>query len=67
MHDMIARGKALYWGTSEWSAAEIRAPGKIATSTTLHKPVVEQPQYHCSTAARPEQEYCGSTTTSASG
>ena len=23
MHDMIERGKALYWGTSEWSAAEI--------------------------------------------
>ena len=25
MSDMITRGKALYWGTSEWSADEIRA------------------------------------------
>ncbi|MEM9423325.1 MAG: aldo/keto reductase, partial [Spirochaetota bacterium] len=24
MHDLICQGKALYWGTSEWSAADIR-------------------------------------------
>ena len=40
MHDMVARGKALYWGTSEWSADEIRAAWEIAERHHLHKPVV---------------------------
>ena len=57
MHDMIARGKALYWGTSEWSAAEIRAAWEIADKHHLHKPVVEQPQYHLFHRKRVEQEY----------
>ena len=35
MHDMIAQGKALYWGTSEWSAAEIAMPpGRSPSATT---------------------------------
>ena len=46
MSDMIARGKALYWGTSEWSAQEIQAAWDIADKHHLHKPVMEQPQYH---------------------
>ncbi len=46
MSDMITQGKALYWGTSEWSADEIRAAWLIADKHHLHKPVVEQPQYH---------------------
>ena len=46
MHDMIAAGKALYWGTSEWSAAEIMAAWQIADRHHLHKPVMEQPQYN---------------------
>src|SRR5690242_2892449 len=46
MSDMITQGKAQYWGTSEWSAAEIRAAWDIAERHHLHKPVVEQPQYH---------------------
>ena len=46
MSDMITQGKALYWGTSEWSAADIRAAWDIADRHHLHKPVVEQPQYH---------------------
>ena len=51
MSDMIRRGKALYWGTSEWSAGEIRAAWDIAERHHLHKPVMEQPQYTCSTAS----------------
>ena len=39
-------GKALYWGTSEWSADEIRAAWDIADRHHLHKPVMEQPQYN---------------------
>ena len=57
MSDMITRGKALYWGTSEWSAAEIRAAWEIADKHHLHKPVVEQPQYHLFHRKRVEQEY----------
>jgi len=57
MSDMIQRGKALYWGTSEWSADEIRAAWNLAERHHLHKPVVEQPQYHLFHRKRVEQEY----------
>lgn len=57
MSDMITQGKALYWGTSEWSADEIRAAWNIAERHHLHKPVVEQPQYHLFHRRRVEQEY----------
>ncbi|MDP3669876.1 MAG: aldo/keto reductase [Telluria sp.] len=57
MSDMVNRGKALYWGTSEWSAADIRAAWDIAEKHHLHKPVVEQPQYHLFHRKRVEQEY----------
>ena len=57
MSDMITQGKALYWGTSEWSAADIRAAWDIADRHHLHKPVVEQPQYHLFHRKRVEQEY----------
>ena len=57
MSDMISQGKALYWGTSEWSAAEIRAAWDIAERHHLHKPVMEQPQYHLFHRKRVEQEY----------
>ena len=57
MSDMITQGKALYWGTSEWSAADIRAAWDIAERHHLHKPVVEQPQYHLFHHAKVEQEF----------
>ena len=57
MSDMITQGKALYWGTSEWSADEIRAAYDIADRHHLHKPVMEQPQYNLFTRRRVEQEY----------
>ena len=57
MSDMITQGKALYWGTSEWSAADIRAAWEIAERHHLHKPVMEQPQYHLLHRKRVEQEY----------
>ena len=46
MSDIIDRGKALYWGTSEWSADDIRAAWEIAERHHLRKPVMEQPQYN---------------------
>lgn len=57
MSDMITQGKALYWGTSEWSASDIRAAWELAERHHLHKPVVEQPQYHLFHRRRVEQEY----------
>ena len=57
MSDMITQGKALYWGTSEWAAADIRAAWDIAERHHLHKPVMEQPQYHLFHRSRVELEY----------
>ncbi len=57
MHDIVTAGKALYWGTSEWSADEIRAAWEIAERHHLHKPVVEQPQYNMVWRRRVEKEY----------
>jgi voltage-dependent potassium channel beta subunit len=57
MHDMISAGKALYWGTSEWSAAEIMAAWQVAERHHLHKPVMEQPQYNLLHRDRVEKEY----------
>jgi aryl-alcohol dehydrogenase-like predicted oxidoreductase len=57
MSDMITRGKALYWGTSEWSASDIRAAWEIADKHHLHKPVMEQPQYHLFHRKKVEEEY----------
>jgi voltage-dependent potassium channel beta subunit len=57
MSDIVASGKALYWGTSEWSADEIRAAWEIAERHHLHKPVMEQPQYNLLDRKRVEEEY----------
>jgi voltage-dependent potassium channel beta subunit len=57
MSDMITQGKALYWGTSEWTASDIRAAWDIAERHHLHKPVVEQPQYHLFHRQKVEKEF----------
>ncbi len=57
MHDMVASGKALYWGTSEWSAEQIRAAWEYADRHHLHAPVMEQPQYNLLDRRRVEEEY----------
>jgi voltage-dependent potassium channel beta subunit len=47
MHHIIeTKGWAFYWGTSEWSAAQITEAVQIADRLGLHKPVVEQPEYN---------------------
>jgi aryl-alcohol dehydrogenase-like predicted oxidoreductase len=46
MHNIIERGKALYWGTSEWEAGDVVTAIEIAECHHLHKPVVEQPVYN---------------------
>jgi voltage-dependent potassium channel beta subunit len=57
MHNIIERGKALYWGTSEWAAADIVAAIEIAERNHLHKPVMEQPEYNLFRRERFENEY----------
>lgn len=57
MHEMIQKGYALYWGTSEWSAEEIRAAWLLADRHGWHKPVVEQPQYNLFHREKVEIEY----------
>jgi len=57
MSDIVSSGKALYWGTSEWSAEQLREAWDVAERHHLHKPVVEQPQYNLFWRDRVEQEY----------
>jgi voltage-dependent potassium channel beta subunit len=57
MSDMIVAGKAQYWGTSEWSAAEISAAWHLADRHGWHRPVTEQPQYNLFHRERVEKEY----------
>lgn len=57
MHNIIEWGKALYWGTSEWAAAEIVAAIEIAERHHLHKPVMEQPVYNLFERHRFSPEY----------
>ncbi|HUI48801.1 MAG TPA: aldo/keto reductase [Acidimicrobiia bacterium] len=57
MSDIVSSGKALYWGTSEWTPDEIRAAWDIADRHHLHKPVMEQPQYNLLHRMRVEFEY----------
>ncbi len=57
MHDIIASGRALYWGTSEWSAAAITEAWDIAERHHLRKPMMEQPQYNLFERAKVEREF----------
>lgn len=57
MNHVINQGKALYWGTSEWSAADIEAAVKIARQERLAAPAMEQPQYNLLHRERVEKEY----------
>ncbi len=57
MHDIVSAGKALYWGTSEWSGAQIVEAFDVAERHHLRKPVVEQPEYNLLERGRVEREY----------
>jgi aryl-alcohol dehydrogenase-like predicted oxidoreductase len=57
MSDIVASGRAHYWGTSEWSADEIRAAWSIAERHHLHRPVVEQPEYNLFNRRKVEREF----------
>jgi voltage-dependent potassium channel beta subunit len=57
MSDLIAQGKVLYWGTSEWSAAGIAEAHRIARELRLAPPTMEQPQYNMFHRERVETEF----------
>lgn len=54
---LVTQGYALYWGTSEWSGAQIAAAIELCDRHHLEKPVVEQPQYNMLIRERFEKEY----------
>ena len=57
MHNLIQQGKVLYWGTSQWSGAEIMEAHRVAQQYGLIGPVVEQPQYNLFERFKVEQDY----------
>ncbi len=57
MHTLVQQGLALYWGTSEWSAAQIRQAYDFARREHLVPPAMEQPQYNMFHRQRVEVEY----------
>ena len=54
---IIRQGYAFYWGTSEWSAAEIDKAYDIANHIHAIPPSMEQPQYNLFHRNRVENEY----------
>ena len=57
MHNLVAQGKVLYWGTSEWTAEEITEAYEFAHANHLTPPTMEQPQYNLLDRERFEIEY----------
>ncbi len=57
MNILLQQGKILYWGTSEWSAAEIMEAHKVADKLGLIGPAMEQPQYNMFEREKMESDY----------
>ncbi|MFM7839447.1 MAG: potassium channel beta subunit family protein [Chitinophagaceae bacterium] len=57
MHHLIQQGKILYWGTSQWNAADIMEAHRVAAEYHLIGPVVEQPQYNLLERFKMEYDY----------
>jgi voltage-dependent potassium channel beta subunit len=57
MHNLIQQGKILYWGTSQWSGAEIMEAHRVAQEFKLIGPVMEQPQYNMFERYKMEMDY----------
>lgn len=59
MSYLVNQGRALYWGTSEWSSEEIREAYHLARREHLVPPTMEQPEYNMFQRDRVEREYAG--------
>ena len=57
MNFLLDQGLAFYWGTSEWSAEQIRQAYEVARREHLVPPLMEQPQYNMLERKRVESEY----------
>ena len=57
MNTLIQQGKILYWGTSEWSGAEIAEAHMAAKQLALEPPAMEQPQYNLFERYKMEVDY----------
>lgn len=57
MNQIINEGKALYWGTSEWSADQIRKAYDFAKENHLRPPLMEQPEYNMFRRDKVEKEF----------
>ncbi|MEK7723118.1 MAG: aldo/keto reductase [Acidobacteriota bacterium] len=57
MNTLIAQGKILYWGTSEWSAVQIMEANAVARDLNLEGPMMEQPQYNMFWREKVERDY----------
>jgi voltage-dependent potassium channel beta subunit len=57
MHNLIQQGKVLYWGTSQWSGAEIMEAHAVAQRNSLIGPTMEQPQYNMFERYKMELDY----------
>ena len=57
MHQLIMQGKVMYWGTSEWSADQIKEAHAFAQAHHLIGPTMEQPQYNLFHRAKVEEEF----------
>ncbi len=57
VNQVIREGKAFYWGTSEWSAAEIMEAYAVARREHLIPPSMEQPEYNMFKRDKVEREF----------
>jgi voltage-dependent potassium channel beta subunit, animal len=57
MSDLVAHGKVLYWGTSEWSADSILEAYRIARDLRMVPPTMEQPEYNMFRRDKVEREF----------
>src|SRR5690606_1053252 len=57
MNTLIQQGKILYWGTSEWTAAEIMEANAVAERLGLEGPKMEQPEYNLFNRWKIESDY----------
>ncbi len=57
MNTLIQQGKILYWGTSEWSAAEIMEAHRVAADYRIIGPTMEQPQYNLFEREKIEKDF----------
>lgn len=57
MHDLVAQGKVMYWGTSEWTAQQLTEAYGVARQYNLTPPTMEQPQYNLFERQKVEGDY----------